>query len=170
VSNDWSPDGRFILYEASRGGHRDILALPLEGDRKPVPLVATPFHEQNAQFSPDGQWVAFQSNESGQPEIYVQPFLRPGRKIRISMAGGVQARWRGKEIFYIAPDRRMMALPIQLDAELPNGVNVGEAAALFTTSLSGNYTVSRDGQRFLMDTRREVTVPITVVLNWKPKP
>jgi serine/threonine protein kinase len=179
--NDWSPDGRFILYVIGHeDGTRDILALPLEGDRKPVPVVATSFNETNAQFSPDGRWIAFQSDESGQPEIYVQPFLRPGQKVRISTAGGVQARWRrdGKELFYLAPDQRLMAVPIQLDAELPNGVNVGTPAALFTTSLAGvpqsgsgrHYIVSRDGQRFLMDTLREVTVPITVVLNWKPKP
>ena len=78
----------------------------------------------------------------------------------------------------VAPDQRLMAVPIQLDAELPNGVDVGTPAALFTTSLAGvpqngsgrHYMVSRDGQRFLMDTLREVTIPITVVLNWKPKP
>jgi hypothetical protein len=57
-------------------------------------------------------------------------------------------------------------------------VNVGTPAALFTTALAGipqnpsgrHYMVSADGQRFLMDTLREVTIPITVVLNWKPKP
>ena len=179
--NDWSPDGRFILYVIARDdGNADIMALPLEGDRKGVPVVATSFRESNAQFSPDGRWIAFQSSESGEPEIYVQPFLRPGAKQRISRAGGVQARWRrdGKELFYLAPDQRLMAVPIQLDAELPNGVDVGTPAALFTTSLAGvpqngsgrHYMVSRDGQRFLMDTLREVTIPITVVLNWKPKP
>jgi hypothetical protein len=30
--------------------------------------------------------------------------------------------------------------------------------------------VSRDGQRFLVDTLKEVTLPVTVVLNWKPTP
>ena len=179
--NDWSPDGRFILYVIGHAdGTRDILARPLEGDPKPVPVVATSFNETNAQFSPDGRWIAFQSNESGQPEIYVQPFLRPGHKVRISTAGGVQARWRrdGKELFYLAADQRLMAVPIQVDAQLLNGVDVGTPAALFTTSLAGvpqngsgrHYMVSRDGQRFLMDTLREVTIPITVVLNWKPKP
>ena len=57
-------------------------------------------------------------------------------------------------------------------------VDVGTPVALFTTALAGipqddsgrQYMVSRDGQRFLMDTLTEVTLPITVVLNWKPKP
>jgi hypothetical protein len=29
--------------------------------------------------------------------------------------------------------------------------------------------VSRDDQRFLIHTIKEVTLPITVILNWKPK-
>ena len=70
-----------------------------------------------------------------------------------------------------------MAVSIQLDAQR-NVVDVGTPVALFTTALAGipqddngrQYMVSRDGQRFLMDTLREVTLPITVVLNWKPKP
>jgi len=178
--NDWSPDGRFILYTiAGLKGDRDIMALPLEGDRTSVPVVATPFNETNGQFAPDGKWIAFQSNESGRPEIYVQPFRRPGQKVRISTDGGIQARWRGdgKELFYLAPDQRLMAVPIQLDAQR-NMVDVGTPMALFTTALAGipqndngrHYMVSRDGQRFLLDTLREVTLPITVVLNWKPKP
>jgi hypothetical protein len=178
--NDWSPDGRFILYTiAGLKGDRDVMALPLEGDRKPVSVVATPFNETNGQFAPDGKWIAFQSNESGRPEIYVQPFRRLGPKVRISTEGGIQARWRsdGKELFYLAPDERLMAVPIQLDAQR-NVVDVGTPVALFTTALAGipqddggrQYMVSRDGQRFLMDALREVTLPITVVLNWKPKP
>jgi eukaryotic-like serine/threonine-protein kinase len=177
--NDWSPDGRFILYVIGgfKGG-RDIMALPLEGDRKPVPVVATPFNETSGQFSPDGQWIAFQSNESGRPEIYVQPFRRPGQKVRISTEGGIQVRWRGdgRELFYLAPDQRLMAVSIQLDAQT-GVVDVGTPIALFTTALGGvpqndsgrHYMVSRDGQRFLMDTLKEISVPITIVLNWKPK-
>jgi hypothetical protein len=169
---DWSLDGRFILYEiARRGAPRDILALPLKGDRKPIPVVATAANERYAQFSPDGRWIAFQSDESNQFEIYVQPFLRPGGKLLISTAGGTQPRWNrnGNELFYLGLDQRLMAVPIELDAKHPNGVKMGAPAALFTTSLTGNYVVSRDGQRFLMESRSEVVTPITVVLNWKPK-
>jgi Tol biopolymer transport system component len=100
---DWSPDGRFILSMIERPNNRlDLWALPLDRKRMPFPVVETPFNETNAQFSPpDGQWIAFQSDESGRVEIYVQPFRGPGRKVRISGSGGVQARWRrdGKELF-----------------------------------------------------------------------
>jgi len=97
--------------------------------------------------------------------------------VRISVSGGVQARWRrdGKELFYLGSDNRM-AVPVQLDAR-GEDVDVGMPAPLFLARLAGtprndsarNYMVSSDGQRFLMDTLTEVSIPITVVLNWKPQ-
>jgi hypothetical protein len=68
-----------------------------------------------------------------------------------------------------------MAAPIRLEAA-GGGVEVGTPTALFTTHPAGlpagggHYMVSRDGQRFLIHTLKEVTLPITVILNWKPKP
>jgi hypothetical protein len=57
-------------------------------------------------------------------------------------------------------------------------VEVGTPVSVFAPHLSGtprnpvarHYMVSRDGQRFLMDVLKEGTLPITVILNWKPKP
>ena len=102
---------------------------------KPFPVWSTPFNETNAQFSPDGQWIAYQSNESGPVEIYVQPFPGPGRKTRDLQWGGVQVRWRqdGKELFYLAPDNRLMAVPIRLDAARQT-VDVGKPVPLFARS------------------------------------
>ena len=179
---DWSSDGRFLLYGArSRptGDHYHIWALPVGSNRKAFPVVESPsFDETNGQFSVDGKWIAYQSNESGRVEIYVQPFPGPGHKTVISSVGGVQVRWRqdGKELFYLAPDNRLMAVPIRLDAT-GQSVEVGTPVSLFAPQFGGtpqgnfarHYMVSRDGQRFLMDTLKEVNIPITVVLNWKPK-
>jgi len=47
----------------------------------------------------------------------VQPFPEPGGKWQISRDGGAQPRWRrdGKEIFFIAPDRKLMAADVKLE-------------------------------------------------------
>ena len=81
----------------------------------------TPADETFGQFSPDGKWIAYSSDESGRREVYVQGFA-PDRvpaaavgKWQISTAGGDKPRWRrdGKELYYIAPDRKMMAVPVK---------------------------------------------------------
>jgi hypothetical protein len=175
---------RFVLYrvQTPKGGY-DIRAVPVDGERKPFAVVQSEFDERDGQFSPDGKWVAYQSNESGRYEIYIQPFNRPGNKRQISIDGGTQVRWRrdGKELFFVGLDRRMMSVTIRSSTN--DSFEYDAPVALFltrlptTAGLAGGrqqYDVSRDGQRFLMntyaDTGSEVgTSPITVILNWKPK-
>ena len=97
--SDWSRDGRFILYTSRAGDEYgwDIFALPMEGDRKPIPLVKTKFNELFATFSPDGKYIAYHSNESGRPEIYVQEFPEARNKWQVSTEGGIASvlarRW-----------------------------------------------------------------------------
>ena len=179
---DWSADGRFLLYAVQdpKTGS-DLWALPLTGDRKPVPVVQTSFDEIEGQFSPDGRWLAYASNESGRYEIYIQSFPESGGKSRISTAGGVQPRWgrQGRELLYVAPDTRLMAVPIRLAPDART-VDAGAPLALFPTRLAsgGNaiaagfaaraqYAVARDG-RLLMNVAVDdaLTSPITIVQHW----
>src|SRR5262249_18292551 len=98
----WSPDGRFVLYgNQVETTQADLMIVPLFGDKKPAPVVNTPFSETQAQFSPDGRWIAYVSNDSGPSQVYVQPFMRPGGKAQVSQGAGQWPRWRrdGKEIF-----------------------------------------------------------------------
>jgi dipeptidyl aminopeptidase/acylaminoacyl peptidase len=179
IPTDWSPDGRLLLYRSvdPETGY-DIWALSLDGDGKPFPVVQTNFDERDAQFSPDGTWIAYQSNESGRLEIYIQPFPGPGSKLQVSTNGGAQARWgpHGKELFYMALDARLMAVPIRL-ASHPQTAEPGSPTPLFATRVGGalqgtfrqQYDVSSDG-RFLMNTiTEEAASPITVILNWNPE-
>lgn len=90
----------------------------------------------------------------------------------MSTAGGVLPRWRpdGKELFYLAPDARIMAVPVTMGATL----KVGTPGALFsipsaTVVSEGSFEVAPDGKRFLLaDVVNAGPAPITVVLNWAP--
>jgi len=184
VTTDWSPDGRFLLFRSldPQTGY-DLLVLPISGDKKPFPFLKTFFDERDGQFSPDGKWVAYQSNESGRFEIYVQPFPGPGRKFQISSNGGAQPRWNknGKEIFYVSLDSKMMAASAKLTAD-GQSLETGTPAALFPVriadgpvSVANNkqqYAVSSDGQLFLVNLAVDegAASPITLILNWRPKP
>jgi hypothetical protein len=166
--DDWSLDGRFLLYETM--SPRDLWALPLAGDRKPIPVAQGEFNEMQGRFSPDGKWVAFSSNETGRYEVYAQPFPPTGAKWQVSTNGGVQPQWRrdGKELYYLGPDRRLMAVEIQTAA----GFQAGAPQALFQWMVSGlgavrnGYVASADGRRFLVIKPLPDPAPITVVLNW----
>jgi eukaryotic-like serine/threonine-protein kinase len=167
---DWSADGRTILFSnQSPKTARDLWALPLDGDRKPFVVVQTRFEENAGRFSRDGRWIAYSSNESGQNEVYVRPFPGPGPNARVSTNGGTNIEWRGdgREIFYRAPDNRLMAVPITLSAD-GRSVDAGRPVALFTMRQGSQYAAPPDGQRFLINTPLEntATPPITVVLNW----
>jgi len=170
---DWSNDGRFLLYGAeSPTTGQDLWARPMAGDATPVPVASSRFNERQGQFSPDGRWVAYTSDESGRSEIFVQPFPGPGTKTQVSTAGGARVRWRsdGKELFYVALDAQLMAVPMQLPSSGAN-LTVGRPVPLFAARIGAQlHAVSPDGQRFLMTTRSEAdALPISIILNWKPK-
>ena len=180
---DWSRDGHFLIFEqfATKSGSSDLYALPITGDKKPIPLLTSQFNESQGQLSPDGRWLAYTSNESNKDEVYIQPFA-PGHeksvagKWQISLAGGAQPRWRGdgKELYYMAPDRKLMAVEVKATAQT---FAWGTPAALFESRSvldPGNqaiwgYLPDRDGKRFLIATaagERTEAAPLTVVVNW----
>jgi Tol biopolymer transport system component len=169
----WSPDGKALVYVSYDGKEGAIRVLHPESDPKPEPLVrsGTGFRLEQPQISPDGRWLAYVANESGQFEVYVQPFRRPGERVRVSTEGGGQALWRGdgKELFYLSPGGKLMAVDVRPGAA---SIEVGLPRPLFDVGQYQpdlfDYAPSADGQRFL------VKVPVDdsparqihVVVNW----
>jgi Tol biopolymer transport system component len=172
-AHSWSQDGRYIAFQSrSKKTGWDIWILPTFGDRKPTLFLQTSFNELRPAFSPDGRWLAYQSNESGRGEIYVQAFPGPGGKWQVSSAGGVEPAWRadGKEIYYGAPEQKLMAVDITAGESFQAGVPhpLFQARVQPVTNVRNHYLPSADGQRFLLlaPLGRESLVPTTVVLNW----
>ncbi len=164
---DWSRDGKYVLVRVLDPKTRvDLWLLPTFGEKKPTPLLVTPFSESEGRLSPDGKWFAYRSDESGRKEVYVQPFPPTGAKWQVSVGGGETPRWRadGKELFYVAPDYMRKAVEIKAAP----GFEAGVPKDLFKTPNSWGSDVSPDGQRFLvnMPAGDMPPSPITVVLNW----
>ena len=163
----WSRDGRFVLFVTnSRATSNDIWVLPLTGDRQPYPYLRTEASENWAAFSPDGKWVAFSSTVSGQIEVYVSPFPSTGQRWRVSADGGSQARWRrdGSEIFYLAPDRKLIAASVTT-AGGTFTVNGYEPLfeARYPYGAYHAFDVTEDAKRFLVNTLVVDPGPSTVV-------
>jgi Tol biopolymer transport system component len=168
--NDWSPDGRFILFGAQEGPtagmSESLWVLPL-GDRRPRPFLKSAFRSTEARFSPDGRWISYTSDESGAAQVYVQSFPDPAFRSQVSIAGGSQPHWRrdGKELFYLAIDRKLMAVPVGTTP----GFEAGVPVALFELpNVGSHYDVAADGRRFLVTggLRESAPSPAVVVLNW----
>jgi len=177
AANDWTSDGTFLVYTVNEPNpSRDVWAVAIDGDRKPVPVANTAFNERDAQFSPDGRWVAYTSDESGRDEVYAQRFPERSGRVQISNGGGGMVRWRrdAQEIFYIAIDGLLMSVPIK-PAKDGSALAAGSPERLFQTRVGGpiqansrqQYMVSPNGQRFLLNTlAEELPTPITVALNF----
>jgi len=158
----WSPDGRFLACTLQFGKWDDIWILPLDGDRKPYPLLDRErLGEYNPAFSPDGQWLAYVLFDGAEEEVYLRQFPNSDGEIQVSSGGGIGPIWSrdGRELFYMnVKTRTMMAVPIGTD---PNSA-VGTPEVLFTLedpyltagNLARTYDVSSDG-RFLMLKRVE---------------
>src|SRR5262249_34217754 len=104
-------------------------------------------------FSSDSRLIAYTLDTSGRPEVYVVPFPEGAPRIKISADGGREPRWRkdGRELFYLSPDGTMMEATISrwptLLASAPGELFHGGP---LTSGPAPTYSVSSDGQRFLM--------------------
>ena len=165
--DDWSPDGKYILYTAQTPKTaRDVMAVSFTGkDRQPIPVAQTPAAERFGRFSPDGKWVAYESDETGRDDVFVRPFPGPGPAVRVSTGGGSGPFWRkdGKELYYRLGDQ-LIAVSIKLSAN--GGLALGIPVPLF--KVNGSAVVQTNGQRFLfaMTLNDVSTPPITVIVNW----
>lgn len=116
------------------------------------------------QFSPDGRWVCF--TEPGGAGICVRPFpeLQPNIKISIGPAG--QPRWSrdGTQLFFIASDRKLMAVSFD-----PQSGRAGPPRQLFQTRIvraamtSFQFDVAPNG-RFLINSLPAGSPPLSILV------
>ncbi|MBN2243834.1 MAG: hypothetical protein JW793_14200, partial [Acidobacteria bacterium] len=89
---------------------------------------------------------------------------------RVSMNGGGQPKWKGdqKELYYLAADGSLMAVPLKGEALTP-----GKPEILFKTNLipsptTDQYAVTGDGRHFLiLNSEGDAKISaFNIVLNW----
>ena len=169
LPTDWSSDGQRLAFTG--GEPADIWLLTMADPTKLARIVQAPGEQMHGNFSPDGRFIAYASSESGRFDVYVQSLLPPARKWPISVNGGYEPRWRsdGRELYYLADDRMLMAVPVS-SGDVPFGVPRPLFQAQVHAGVSSirvHYVPNRDGSRFLIHRRSQDVAPtaITVVLN-----
>jgi serine/threonine-protein kinase len=167
-----SPDSKWLVFRTAPGSTypRDILAVPLEGEKTIVPLATGPGTESMPRISPDGKWLAYEANETGRFEIYVRPFPGSGTGVRVPVSsdGGSEPIWArsGRALYY------RDAAGTFTEVTLTTGANfsIGQRRVVLTGDYIADashaaYDVGPDG-RFLLLKRSGAESQTIVVHNW----
>ena len=148
VPTSWSPDGdRLAVFDLQS----DIWVLTRDGDY--LPFLDGPYNQRSGRFSPDGSAFAYVSDElGGEFQVYVTPYPGPGKRIPVSIDGGLSPIWSadGSELYFRQGSKVMAAgVTLQPDIDVSKPVELFDGP--YTVDLSGHqrYDVAPDG-RFLM--------------------
>jgi Tol biopolymer transport system component len=176
---EWSHDGRYLLFiQIATTTSEDIWALPLEGDRRPFPVLQTPAIDTNPALSPDGRWLAYESSQSGRPEVYVTRFPASRNAIaaaaprwQVSTLGGSRPRWSsdGRALFYVSLDD---ASVLRAGVHASDAGFESEAPRVFgqipvMPVARAPFDVAADGRVLVLERTINRGVPLAVVTNWR---
>ena len=179
TATDWSRDGRFILFRSvDPATSHDCGHYPLRETR-----------HRFRWFEPGSRsrWTVlsrreldrYQSDESGRSRSTCSPFQARNQGTHLDERGGADALERRRQGVVLPCAGRPLdgrsasaKLPRQCDHARPTGplfdANVGGSFRC-NLDIREAWTISRDGQRFLMNTivERVSAPPITIILNWR---
>jgi serine/threonine protein kinase len=161
-----SPDGKWVIFNASRGGDYTLWKVPLQGG---APEQLTDYASSFPSISPNGKWIAF--DDYAQPranKIGVIPFaggqpLRTFDYLASNSAGYPLLRWTqdSREITYIADKQGVSNIWVQpFDGGPPGQLTDFTAGRIF------NFAWSQDGQQIALarGSRTDDVVLIRAVL------
>jgi eukaryotic-like serine/threonine-protein kinase len=97
----WSPDGRWIAFDAgSTGNHPEVYVISAAGGA-PRNFTNAASFDVMPSWSSDGRWVYFNSNRSGTREIWKLP-IEGGEAVQVTHSGAFEA-WEapdGKQLYF----------------------------------------------------------------------
>jgi len=168
---DVTRDGRYLVFK-SLSEPAEIWIQRVGSDERRA-LVQGPFRATQPRVSPDSRWLAYTLDLPSGPEVFAQPFDRPGDRIQVSAQGGFGPVWRddGRELYYEGPEG-LMAVPM---TERGGTLEAGTPQTLFAIRARGkvvnqphNFEVAAHGQKFLVNTVVDDSdnAPLEVTLNW----
>lgn len=164
-------DARFLTFIKAGGKatRNDIWLLPLAGDRKPMPLLATPAEETGANVSADGRWMLYTSDESGHPELYITTFPVPHGRWQVSTKGSTGGVFEagGKRIAIVDPEGKIFTVQFDGSGAEPRLGSMQLAMGGASINRYAGASITPDWKHLAVAERLESQAPrLTLVTNW----
>jgi serine/threonine protein kinase/Tol biopolymer transport system component len=162
---DWTLDGRsLVLLDLNL---RTARMLDRGGDSKSRTILESPFEKSGFRISPDGRQIAYASFDTATSEVYVAALPDFTGRRQVSSGSGLHPVWRkdGKELFFLAPGRKLMAAEIKPGA----AIEFTTPKPLFSVVMAGigsQFAVTADGRFLCSEIPLIESEQLNVVLNW----
>jgi len=143
----------YLMVQVNRlgGGDSDILRVDLKGGAGEAEVMyGEDYTETWPEISPDEKWLTYYTSELGH-EIYVAPMDGSRGGQMVSNGGGLRPRWSGsgEEIYYRWGSSIYSVRVIDGEGQFKKG-EPKEVVAVPFDIYEFQWTVSKDGERFLM--------------------
>lgn len=144
----FSPDGKFIAYDAHVNGNGDVYVVSVDGGT-PRRITSGAWQEILPAWSADGRWIYFTSNQTGDFNLWRIPADGGGQAVQITKNGAFEsfAAPDGKSIFYTrASDAaEIWRVPIGGGEESTAAADLSKAGLwrYWTVSPTGIYFTAR---------------------------
>ena len=146
----WSPDGRWIVFEAPVDGNTDIHIISVDGG-EPRRLTTEPSTDRFPSWSRDGSTIYFSSDRSGKSEIWKIPAVGTAA-VQVTRNGGVEPieSIDGQWIYYLQPQsENLKRVPISGGEETV--VLQGLAPGHWAVTEKGIFFMTSDGPTDTLD-------------------
>lgn len=141
----WSPDGRWIAFDAKPTGRPSVFLVSADGGSA-IARVQDDSENLVPSWSLDGQWVYFASNRTGEDQVWKVP-AQGGQAVQVTRSGGFAAieSYDGRTIYYAKmrfEDPEIWQVPAQGGAETL-------VSPLLRPGIWANWAVTQKGILFL---------------------